>query len=235
MLMSIAKTLRQIFAVFAAAALFFTFSCPAHAQADLADVRFGLTVGLNLATLSGSYVDEPSGSGASLLQAEVLPRRGIMLGGYAVIPIAPSFFLQPELLYLQKGSDIEISLLGASGGGTDRAGYLELPVLVRFELPIEQEDLEIPFQPYMVGGPTVGLKLHAGSGVRGDASVVEDFDDVTKTFDFGLTAGVGAGYDLSAGTVSAEVRYAQGLTDIITLSDKEARTRGIMITLGIVF
>lgn len=205
----------------------------AYAQGEPPATRWGVKVGPNFASLTGSYV-QLSGPGAAFYEAEIGSRTGLALGGFAIVPLRPPFFVQPEILYVQKGSRIEITGL-ASGTGTNRAGYLEVPILLRFAIPIDQSTRGVQVQPYVVGGPTAGLKLHAGSEANGEATVERDFGAVTRAFDFGLTAGAGVDYDVAAGTAVAEVRVALGVADVISLPNEAGRTRGIMVTLGFIF
>lgn len=195
--------------------------------------RTGMKIGVNFASLTGSYL-QLSGPGAGFYEVEVGARTGFAIGGYAVLPLSAPVFLQPEILYVQKGARIEITGL-SSGTGTVRAGYLEAPILLRFEIPIDESTQGMQVQPYILGGPTIGARLHAGSEATGDAFVEEDFGDVANILDIGLTAGAGVGYETAAGTAVAEVRVALGVSDVISSSDDSARTRGIMMTVGFIF
>jgi hypothetical protein len=202
-----------------------------HAQDEPMKVRGGVKVGANFASLTGVQL---SGPGAGFYEAEVGARTGFAVGGYTILPLSAPVFLQPEILYVQKGARIEITGL-SSGTGTVKAGYLEAPILLRFEIPIDESTQGMQVNPYILGGPTIGAKLHAGAEASGDVVVTEDFGDVTNTFDFGLTAGAGVGYETAAGTAVAEVRVSLGVSDVISSSDESVRTRGIMITVGLIF
>jgi len=195
------------------------------------DLRFGVRIGPNFGSFNGLQL---RGSGAAFFTVEDGARTGLAVGGYAIIPLASPLSLQPEVMYIQKGARIEVTGL-TTAGGVFRVGYLEVPFLLRFDIPIDQSTQGLQIQPYVVGGPTVGLKLHANSEATGSFVASQSFDDFTRAYDLGLTAGAGAGYGTDFGTAVAEIRYALGVSDIASSSQESIRTRGIMITVGLVF
>jgi hypothetical protein len=76
---------------FLSAALAATAWTPSLAQSNPQwTPRFGITGGANLATLTGSGFEEPSN------------RTGFAAGLMAVLPVAPSFAIQPELMFTMK-------------------------------------------------------------------------------------------------------------------------------------
>src|SRR5690606_16656298 len=113
-----------------------------------------------------------------------------------------TFAIQPELLYTTKGSENEW------GGLIDQTvkfnlNYLELPVLAVFKLGDTTEIHVGPYFSYLLG---------ANIYTEGDlVGASEELDrDNSKSFDFGLTGGVG----LNFGAVQIGARYNYGLSEI---------------------
>src|SRR4051812_37088167 len=72
--------------------------------------RFGIIGGVNLATLSGDFVQNATN------------RTGFASGLMALLPESPSFAIQPELLFTMKGAN-------SKPGGTDakaKINYIEV-------------------------------------------------------------------------------------------------------------
>lgn len=162
--------------------------------------EFGVKGGLNIATLNTDVVDFDS-------------RTGFMLGGFARIPAGP-LSIQPELIYTQKGAELDFSFdfFGESFSETFtyEIDYLEVPVLARLDFPSGN------FTPAIYAGPALAFKINETISVSGidDGDIAESEDEV-KDFDFGLA--LGGGFDLSIGTGNkfvVDVRYTLGLTDI---------------------
>lgn len=126
--------------------------------------------------------------------------------------------LQPEVLFSNKGADLESGLSGENAPTEYDLGYLSVPVLAK---------LYIPASPYLIpnlyAGPEVGFKLY------GDANG-SDLNDQLKDAEFGLAFGAGLDYNLSSDpvnfirTVGLDLRYTLGLTNLFdTPSEPEAR------------
>jgi opacity protein-like surface antigen len=197
------------------------------------DVRFGTKAGLVAASMSGTYVEIPV---SALASTGTQPRTGFALGGYVIVGFRESLFLQSELLYVQKGHQLNLSGLGRSATVTWNSSYLEIPVLARFEIPIGAETLDIPLAPYVVGGPTVGLAISASGEINDDGVRFEtNFDDNISSTDLGLAVGVGTGYHLDSGMATIELRYIYGLSNIVPDSGLSAGNRSLMLTVGFVF
>lgn len=93
--------------------------------------------------------------------------------------------------------------------------------------------------PYMMAGPTIGLKLSSQVLVR-QAGILNSvsysaIDGKTKFIDFGL--GFGAGLNVPKGNhaVFVEARYVLGLTNINDASEANVRNKGLQIFTGITF
>ena len=146
-------------------------------------LRFGLKGGVNFANLVGDDIE-----GAETLV-------GLNLGGLIEIPVSENFSFQPELAYSQYGTtnndegfDTSINL-----------DYLTLPLLAKFYVA-EGFSLE--------AGPQLGFKLKGEVEVD---NVSVDLEEGIKSFDYGLTGGVG--YSLPIG-IFFQARYYYGLSDV---------------------
>ena len=196
-------------------AMVFLLALTASAQEPkVSKMSFGIKGGLGVSTLRGDSL-------ASLLEdmahAQSLPVKSSWtaagIGAFFSYSVAPSFAIQPELLYVQKGCKFDFS-----GGGTTTAksAWLEIPILLKFT-PVFQGSR---IAPAIFAGPFIGLKMSAEfqqSGFAAEVEVPGDFDakDSLKSTDFGFTFGGGLGYKLTKGEIFFDVRYDLGLTEFL--------------------
>lgn len=117
------------------------------------------------------------------------------LGVLAQFDFTEKIYLQPELLFSQKGWGIPKGNFNEKGDMI--LSYLNLPVLVGFKL---NKDISL------LTGPELGFKLNEkrkpGSG----------FSDIYGNFDFGLALGVN--YQLNS-RFGIDLRYIHGLKKLI--------------------
>ncbi len=142
------------------------------------------------------------------------------VGGFASVPVAKGVFFQPEVLYTRKGAEFR----DESGKAWTHLDYVEFPLLVRFS-------------PSSSG--RVGLDLFAGiaPAVKARARMtIEDVDldadsdisDLISSWDAGFVAGGG----MHAGAFSAEVRWTEGLVNVVKDSSEKSRNRTISVLAG---
>ena len=139
-------------------------------------------------------------------------RTGTMFGVSLLLPFGSSVALQPELLFSNKGSRFNT---GTGGEKNVRLDYLEVPLLLRYDLAGGAA-----LDPHFYAGPSIGYNV--GCSVKfsrtgfpntsSDCSKSSFFD--AKTLDWGAI--VGAGVDLTVGGlgVTGGARYGIGLADI---------------------
>lgn len=127
----------------------FCFAINAQSQSTRSpeEVRFGLKVGANFATLTGDTENVKS-------------RTSLHFGGVVEIPISENFSVQPEILYSSQGakdsnSDDELKL-----------DYLNIPVLAKFYVA---HGLSIE------AGPQIGFLLSAKEEFDGESEDIKDF------------------------------------------------------------
>jgi hypothetical protein len=197
-------------------------SLPAHGQES---PRFGLALGLNLATL-----DTPG--------ADANVRALFSGGGVAHLGLVGPLSVQGELLFDQKGAAVE------ENGDVIRygAGYVDLPLLLRVDGP-ELGAVTL----YGLAGGFGGVKVFEQQRAGGDLSLPLP-DPGTSFFtrtNAGLTGGIGGVLSIGGGRgLNLVVRYSHGLVDVARAPDEppfsvpfpaEARTRtvSIMLHLGL--
>lgn len=157
-------------------------------------VRTGPHLGVGLATISAGQFLEWNG----------LPKVGPLFGWSFEIPWAAqaSFLIEP--MYITKGSLVQNPQ--QRSWTSNRLGYLELPVLLKFSL---QND---PGGIYLAGGAIGGLLMNGRYKVKQDGNVITDTKyTVTGTSNrTQVSLAAGMGWDI--GTSAFEVRIQQSIT-----------------------
>lgn len=173
--------------------------CVKEASAQIMP-EFGIRGGINFASFSDS-------------KQEVDSRRvGLLAGVYGTIKI-PSIpiSIQPEVLYSQKGAEIN--------GVKVKLSYIEIPVLIRMNLASK-----VSLIPHLYAGPYVGFKFNYE-----EEPPPADDEIQEKNLDYGLV--FGAGFDINK--INVGVRYNLGLNEIFEV--EEERNNVIAIVAGINF
>lgn len=158
-------------------------------------LTIGPNIGLNIANIGGK--DAPSYLGSKV---------GIMFGGYLNYPFAKMFALEPAINY---------TMLGASGSTqgvnvTVSANYIEVPVLLRFYIPLEGRQT---IRPSIYAGPAIGLNLSANVNQQANGQSQDtDIGKQTKSMDLSLVFGGGVAFKLGTGNLDLSLRYTVGLT-----------------------
>ncbi len=95
-----------------------------YAQDSVSDNRSKLKFGLKI---GGNYSNVYDSDGNSF---DSDPKFGVVLGGFASIPLGKTLGLQPEILFSQKGFKATGILLGSTYDLTRTTNYLDIPLLV---------------------------------------------------------------------------------------------------------
>jgi hypothetical protein len=190
--------------------------------------RFGIIAGVNLATLTSNLVQNASS------------RSGFAAGLMAVLPLSPSFAIQPEFMFTMKGTN-------SKPGGTDAKAtidYVELPVLARFRIPASGR-----VKPFVYGGPAFAYRTNctieghtiaeniAQRAIRMDCdSLARQAYPPTPGAKYSRTdvdgiIGGGLAFDVGGRTVTVSVRYDVGFVKLVTYSDSKNRVLSFMGTL----
>jgi hypothetical protein len=209
--------------------------------------QFGIKGGLNLGTFGGA--DKAINPGvfdaslAGLPNIDPTNRSAFTAGISYKIGLIAGLSIQPEALYTQKGAVYEISLPAAFGGGsgkgTFKLDYVDIPILVKFNLPIPL------VSPYIEGGVSYSIlvsskfKGESPDGTSEEKSVKDMLGvDVNKN-DFSIVVGVGIEIlilDINARYVIGQTKIIKDdPTALINPGDKKIYNRGIMLTAGLRF
>ena len=182
-----------------------------QANATVRDLpRIGIIGGANLATLAGSDVNDAS------------MRTGFAGGLMAVLPVAPGFAIQPELMFTMKGANSNSSEASAAA----KIDYVEIPVLARFEIPASGS-----VKPFVYGGPGFAYKASCKlEGTSQGTTVSFDCDDLNSlgvpsnvkfsSTDVGGIIGGGLAFDVGGRTMTVGVRYEIGFVKFVTDSEE---------------
>ncbi|MGA3287289.1 MAG: porin family protein [Bacteroidota bacterium] len=200
--------------------------------------QFGIKGGINLATVGG----------ADKKQNDIDPtNRLCFVGGISCrIGLIAGISIQPEVMYIQKGAVYEVSqtIGGYTGTGklTFKGDYIDIPLLLKFNLPIPV------FSPYIEGGVSYGILLSAkqkeeqSSNYPGDVSTSNETDIKDQMTKNDISWIVGVGFDLSI--LEIDARYVVGMKRLrkdipeTTTIDENATmiyNRGIILTVGLRF
>lgn len=173
----------------------------AHAQTG---VRFGLKAGANYTSVTADNTDA--------IESKI----GLQAGALANFGLSDLISIQPEVLYSQKGYQLE-----ADSDIKLKLNYIDIPVLVK----VNADGL------FFEAGPQLGIL--AGAKIT-DGDDDEDVKDGYNTVDFGYVAGLG--YQAESGPMIG-LRYNGGISNIIkngSDSDK-VRNSAFQLYVGYVF
>ena len=171
-----------------------------------AQMMIGPKAGLNIASIAGDDADQ-------ILEGQTLDSRTGFAGGlFFMYQFSNMFAIQPEAYYTMKGAtysesgaDLTISL-----------DYIEVPILVKFIIPIEGSAIK----PSIFAGPSIGFNMTAKSKVEFDGESQEnDFKDDTKSTEFSLAFGGGLGFPVGNGELGVDIRYILGMSTFDDSSD----------------
>jgi hypothetical protein len=217
---------------------------PAYTQSSdslMNKYSLGIIGGINFADM-----DFPNNQGSDAQEVTTLP--GFASGVVFDIRLSEKFYAHIEPMYLQKGGKIEEGTDPANQPeGQINISSIEIPLLIKYTFGDR-------IKPYLVVGPTVGYNLK--SEIEFDLTGLifkGDLDEVTESFDFGLTFGGGLQVPFNFGIIFLEGRYTFGLLNqrksgTVTVSstifefdltadkeDDKYTTRGFQLLAGALF
>jgi len=192
----------------------FLLAIPSYAQ-----ISFGIKGGVNVAEFS--FQDQ----GTSIPQSSI---NGFTLGAVLEVALGKNIFLQPEAIFVQRGSELNTSLTNL----TTNVNYLDIPVLLKIKI-LNTNLLNIN----LLGGPSFGLALNGEETDQGGQTIDINFggDNGLKRFDLGINAGGGVGINLGSVGVFGDIRYLFGVSDISEDANREIRNKGLNLSVGLMF
>jgi hypothetical protein len=204
---------------------------------SIAFSQFGIKGGINLADVRGSDV----------VKDNMKTRLGLVGGISYRINLIAGISLQPEVLYVQKGVVYEatsnpMANYSETQKQTNKGDYLDIPVLLKYNLPIPQ------FSPYIEAGASYGILLSAKqkyeltTNIPGHTSASDEVDIKNSVTKADLSFIVGVGFDITI--LELDARFVFGMNrlgkdnpDTPTIDENAAKVynRGIIITAGLRF
>lgn len=176
-------------------------------------MMFGVKGAFNLANVYGDDTD-------------LIPEKKMLMafggGVWMSYAFTEAFSIQPELMFMMKGVDVDIE--DAEGW---KASYLDLNVLGKYNIPMEGD-----YGLALYAGPFIGFLM--SSEIDG-----EDIKDDNATMNFGALFGAEFAYMLEQGCITLDVRYSMGFTTVFDVEDlpegeenPDIKTNGIQFMLG---
>lgn len=158
---------------------------------------------------------------------------GLAAGGFVTREFAPGVELEVDALYVQKGATFEVVATDEEGnvftGDSDlELNYLEVPVMLRFDLPIGGA-----VRPYLIGGGTVNFTL-SGKVEPAFGEPEIDIKDDMKSVLTGVTGGLGLRMHLATCRLDLEARYGTEFEDLYDIEDNlESINQTVTVTLAV--
>ncbi len=157
-------------------------------------------------------------------------RAGFSYGIFMTYGFGRTFAIQPELLFVMKGSKYVNGTGLEAYRETMSLEYVELPILAKVYLPLSRS-----FRTHVFAGPAPALNIRA----RVDASFAgesqqETLDNIMGV-DIGLAAGAGIEVPVRSGWITFDVRYTAGLTTLSKEADDDIRNGALSFLFGYVF
>ncbi len=196
----------------------------AAASAAAQNVTAGVKAGfvLNSIPNAGQVIDQIT----AVESVDVSAKFGLAGGGFVQFAFNEGFSLQPEMLFVMKG--VNLDLANNAGTASAKVNYLELPLFVRFD-----RTLNDTLRGFVMAGPSFAVKVGTGGtldGVQGTSDF--DIDPAIGSRDFGLAFAGGLEWQ----KFLVEARYVLGLTDIATdiyFHEDPLRNRSFSIMVGL--
>ncbi|MFD2598924.1 porin family protein [Sphingobacterium corticis] len=179
------------------------------AGAAQAQVSYGLRGGVNLGKISNLGENQSNNT-------------SFHVTGYADLPVAPNFSIQPGLSLQGKGTKFDSNFENASGSYTRNTMSLEIPVNAVYYIPTGYSG-----SVFLGAGPYVGMNLSGKDKIKGDLANTAGFENERDLSFSGdnkdmnrIDAGVNflAGYRFNGGLL-LNAGYGLGLTNLNPVSN----------------
>lgn len=205
--------------------------------------RFGILIGPNFSSISDAGKALSDATGAALDQKR---RVGLDGGVFLQLPLSGIVSLQPEVHYAQKGVEISSSDATAAGKLALNLAYVEIPVLLRFDLRSGTSSIH----PVLMAGASGAFRVQCALKISGTGAVdaSQDCDataggsdpadaDAFKKYDVSAVGGAGLALNAMGRSYLLQVRYTQGVSSIAKDNsvNEKIRNNTFSILLGIGF
>lgn len=166
-------------------------------------------------------------------------RTSFVGGGFATIAISKYFALEPQVLYVQKGT----TLAGPPPNVTYTQDYVELPLLITGRYPLAGS---MRFAPTVFAGPAVAFQTSCSFSSGGGTFPGGAYIPVNGARCDSILAGVGAsmrhtdalmvfGGGFNVGSFALHARYDLGLTKLIVALNgrrQDVKTKAWLMSAG---
>jgi hypothetical protein len=197
--------------------LFVIIFCVTTLISAQSQISAGPTIGINFATFNGNDANQ---------FGNLSSKTGLYIGGFFNIRFTELFALQPEMAFTMKGSDGTINIYGYNYNITYKTNYIEIPVLLKFYIPIQGART---IKPNLYIGPAFAFKVSSNVEVSANGNgQTADISNTTKDFDLGLAFGGGIGFLVGRGVLDFSLRYTLGLTSIDDSGANMEVTNGVI-------
>jgi len=174
-------------------------------------VKFGIKAGATMANMSGDGWDQLAAMDTVSIDKKSL--MGMAAGLFVELPLGTSgVSLQPEILYVTKGTKGEVTDDGDSYTMKLKNSYIEVPALIKYNFTTAGSAA-----PFMFVGPVAAFNIASKAQFQDPPADDPDLSDEdienAKSLDFGLTIGGGLGLAVGPGKLTFDLRYTVGLTN----------------------
>ena len=212
-----------------AIAVLFCIALPAAADAQ--GSVFGLKGGVSSSKLL--FGDDEDAMGTE----DFLKNRSGMAGGvYLAFGANRSLGFQVEALYVEKGVAGEAEFEGEDIEGEMFFTYVEVPVLVRFSLPMGSA------RPYLFGGAAAAMELSCevsftfgGQTESSDCHEQEEGEQSLRKIDIGGVVGAGVEFALGRMTLGVDGRLTRGLQTLDESGDSDVKHQAMLFMASVGF
>ena len=206
---------------------------------------FGFFGGVNVASLGGDFgtvgttlASEAEAEFGGDWTSSTSSLTGLGLGAYYLMNLSPTFGLQIEGQYVQRGGSLDLTGSGIPDyGSLDmktnlKFSYFEIPVLARYK---GNPDAKV--RPVLLGGLVFGLKVSSTIEVEAaGGSQSRDLSEGVNSLTFGLLGGAGVAFDVGETTALViQARYYLGLTEPVDDSDFSTKSGDFGFFAGLEF
>ena len=167
-----------------------------------AQTTIGVKGGINIATVDTDVSD---------ISDLVDSKTGFVGGGFVTLGLGSLFALQPELLYSQKGFQVD------EFGETVKfnTNYIEIPVLLKAQFKLAM------LRPAVYAGPVVSFETSCSLSALELSVDCDDEVGDRKTTEWGAVFGGNLDFILGPVVLILDARYQLGLTNLADVPDSD--------------
>jgi hypothetical protein len=177
--------------------------------------QIGIKGGLNVSDIA--FLDEGQspylGYEVDFLEHN-LPAAGFQIGVFGEFPIFKRLEFQPELLIIKQGLNYSKNYIYDDITYKVRIYYLDVPALLKYNLSKKAR-----WHPALLTGPYASLKLKGTRITKIDSKLEKTPISNLRHIDFGITAGIFSGFDLSKGQITIDFRCSYSLFNMMDRID----------------